>query len=368
MSILLKDLYSIEFYQSFSNYTKEIIPNFDKKEFIYQIFVENWQQKELKERMRHTTMVLHSFLSNDFKNAAQQIKEIIQLIQKQGNSHNHLPYLFFPDYVENYGLENFKISVEAMEFITPFISCEFAVRPFIKKYDQLMLHKMQKWSLHPNHHVRRLASEGSRPRLPWAMALPELKKNPTPILPILENLKTDDSEYVRRSVANSLNDIAKDNPEIVLSIAKKWRGTSKETDGIIKHGARTLLKQGNEEILSLFGLENNHKIIVSNFELDSTKIKVGDYLFFSFLIENQSNKTGNIRLEYAIYFLRQNGQHTKKVFKITEKQLKPNEKITIERKQSFKPITTRKYYLGKQKISIILNGKEKGEEWFELVG
>jgi 3-methyladenine DNA glycosylase AlkC len=230
-----------------------------------------------------------------------------------------------------------------------------------------MAKKMYQWSLHENHHVRRLASEGSRPRLPWAIGLPEFKKNPGPLLPILENLKDDPSEYVRRSVANNLNDIAKDNPDITISIAKKWNGQSKETDAIIKHGCRTLLKRGNSEILKHFGLTDNPKIKVTDYKILTSKVNIGGSLEFSFSLHNGSKKRQNIRIEYGLYYLRQNGQLSKKVFKISERQLKPNEKNDIKRRQSFKLITTRTFYTGLHELSIIINGQEKQIAKFRLV-
>jgi 3-methyladenine DNA glycosylase AlkC len=229
-----------------------------------------------------------------------------------------------------------------------------------------MIQQMHKWSLHENHHVRRLSSEGSRPRLPWAIALPVLKKNPQPILPILENLKTDSSEYVRRSVANNLNDIAKDNPHIVISMVQKWRGISPETDAIIKHGCRTLLKQANPEILKYYGLNDNLNIKFSNFEIRTTQVKIGNDLLFSFTIHNKSGKVKKLRLEYAVYYLLNNGKHTKKVFKISERQFQADESVNIMRKQSFRIITTRKFYKGQHKLSIIINGQEQEILGFEL--
>jgi 3-methyladenine DNA glycosylase AlkC len=254
-----------------------------------------------------------------------------------------------------------------MEYITQFISCEFAVRPFIMKYGDHMLSKMEQWSIHENHHVRRLASEGSRPRLPWAMALPVLKKNPNPILPILENLKNDPSEYVRRSVANNLNDIAKDHPSIVIEVARQWKGYSKETDALIKHACRTLLKQGDKEILKHFQLNDNPKIEINNFNIFTPKVTIGDSLEFAFVIQNNDKVEQTIRLEYGIHYLRQNGTHSKKVFKISERQIKPNEIMNIQRRQSFRLITTRQFYIGQQKLSIIVNGVEKIIADFELV-
>ena len=228
------------------------------------------------------------------------------------------------------------------------------------------IHKMHQWSLHENHHVRRLASEGSRPRLPWAMALPELKKNPAAILPILDHLKNDSSEYVRRSVANSLNDIAKDHPDVVLEIAKQWKGHSKETDAIIKHGSRTLLKQGNADILLHFNLHHLSEIEARNFNIKTQKISIGEYLEFSFTIQNKDHQAHYIRLEYGIHYLRQNGQYNKKVFKIAERIFQPQESLEYHRKQSFKIITTRKFYTGIQYISLIINGKERDILSFQL--
>jgi len=366
MSNLLKDIYSIQFYDKFTDVLSVVLTNFDKQEFENLIFDSSWDKRELKDRMRHTTNVLHKFMPDDFPRTIQYIHQIIDLIRESPFTKSNLEFLFFPDYIETYGINHFDNSVNSMELITQFISCEFAVRPFILKYGDEMLNIMQKWSLHESPHVRRLASEGSRPRLPWAIALPELKKNPTKILPILDNLKNDPSEYVRRSVANSLNDITKDNPEIVIQIANKWKGISKETDAIIKHGCRTLLKAANPEIMDFFGLNNNGDISVSDIEIISQNINVGEYLNFSFSILNKGLADKNVRIEYAVYYLRQNGSHSKKVFKISEKIIKSKESQVIQRKQSFKLITTRKFYAGTQKLSIIINGIESDIKLFEL--
>ena len=265
-----------------------------------------------------------------------------------------------------YGLDDFDTSVKAIEFITQFITCEFAVRPFLLKYGNTMMEQMQAWSLHKNHKVRRLASEGSRPRLPWAMAIPALKKNPTPVLPILENLKNDPSESVRRSVANNLNDISKDHSDVVVQIANAWKGQNKETDAIVRHGCRTLLKQGHSEVLTLYSLVSE-RIHLSDFALLTPTLKIGESLEFSFLILNANAGHQKVRLEYAVYYKRQNGQLSKKVFKISEREYAPDEQVKILRKQRFVLITTRKFYAGTQQLSIIINGEEKKVVPFELM-
>jgi 3-methyladenine DNA glycosylase AlkC len=368
MSTLLKDIYSKEFFQHFSETLQQCLPAFNEEQFIKKIYTKDWQQKEWKDRMRHISLVLHSFMPSDFAKAAKLINKIQNHLQKKQQVKNGFPYMFLPDYVEQYGLDYYESSVQCMELLTSFTSCEFAVRPFIIQYPDKMLQQMQQWSLHKNEHVRRLASEGSRPRLPWAMALPALKKQPAPLLAILENLKNDPSEYVRRSVANNLNDISKDNPGVLLAIVKKWKGQSLETDALLKHASRTLLKQGDTNILKLFGLADNANIYTEKFQLHTSKVKIGEYLQFSFSLENRGKKAIMLRMEYGMHYLRSNGQHSKKVFKISERELKPGEKISMQRKQSFKIITTRRFYPGLHRVSLIVNGVERSVEEFELRG
>lgn len=363
---LLKDLYSPSFYKSLADAMAAVMPSFNKQRFISQIFTDDFSDKELKARMRHTSEVLHNFMPANFTSAAKVIGKLIAHLKKKGIGEDSLEYMFIPDYIELYGIGEFEPAAETLETVTQFVSCEFAVRPFLLKYEKEMIARMLKWSKHENHKVRRLASEGSRPRLPWAMAIPALKKDPTPILPILENLKNDPSEWVRRSVANSLNDIAKDHPGIVIRMAQQWKGISRETDAIIKHGSRTLLKKGHAEILSHYGLKSE-KLHVSGFKILTPKIKMGQALAFRFQVLNENKTRQTLRLEYGLYYLKSNGEWSRKVFKISEKIMAPGVKLSIERKQSFRKITTRVFYPGKHKLSIIVNGEEKGVKSFELV-
>jgi 3-methyladenine DNA glycosylase AlkC len=362
---LLKDLYNKPFYNKIAASFTKTIPAFKRPTFIKQIFSAEFETMELKERMKHTAKVLHNFLPENYADTVNLFIKIIAGLKKDGFRDGGLEFMFFPDYIETFGINDYKNSVKAFEFITVFISCEFAVRPFILKYEEKMIAQMLAWSSHKNAAVRRLSSEGSRPRLPWAMALPFLKKNPAPILPILENLKNDPSESVRRSVANSLNDIAKDHPDIVIKIAGKWKGHSKETDAIIKHGSRTLLKQGHTEILKHYDLQSTH-LKLTAFKILTPKVKIGESLSFTFSFINEHSKAQTVRLEYAVHYKRANG-HARKVFKISERSYPAGEKVNVSRNQSFKLITTRAFYPGEQQLSIIINGEEKGIDKFVLV-
>jgi hypothetical protein len=197
------------------------------------------------------------------------------------------------------------------------------------------------------------------------MALPKFKKNPAPILPVLELLKDDPSEDVRRSVANNLNDISKDNPEVTLDICEKWQGQNKNVDAIIKHACRTMLKAGNKRAMILFGFGDPSHMKVDNFKTDKETIAIGQDIRFSFDLMINENKKCKVRLEYAVYYMKANGKLSKKVFKITENTYKPG-KHSFSRKQTFADMSTRKHYPGEHRISIIINGEEKAKISFQL--
>lgn len=365
MSSLLKDIYSEAFYQGFAKELKAVIPGFSPARFIKDIYTNDFASKELKDRMRHTANVLHRHLPGSFPTAAKTLHALCERLPGFRLPSGSLALMFLPDYVERYGIEHYPEAVALFEKITPITSCEFAVRPFLIRYPDAMLQQMINWSSHSNHHVRRLSSEGSRPRLPWAIALPAYKKDPRPALPILENLRNDSSEYVRRSVANHLNDIAKDNPAVVQEIARAWKGVSPETDALIKHACRSLLKQGDGAILELYGLSPKH-ILVNDLK-HTRKLSMGNSLDFSFTLTNSHKKPVTVRVEYALYFLRQKDKYGKKVFKISEKTLNGGETVTVKRQHAFRPITTRVYYTGEQRLSIIVNGKETEAVSFKLL-
>ncbi|MBC8080209.1 MAG: hypothetical protein H7X86_07675 [Gorillibacterium sp.] len=163
--------------------------------------------------------------------------------------------MFFSDFVAIYGQEDaqWELSMLALERFTQRSSAEFAIRPFLLRNPGRVMGQMEIWSQHPNEHVRRLSSEGCRPRLPWGVSLPMFKRDPTPVLSILEHLKADPSLYVRKSVANNLNDIAKDHPGVVLETVRCWKGVDPKTDWIIRQGCRTLIRKADPEVLTLFG-------------------------------------------------------------------------------------------------------------------
>jgi 3-methyladenine DNA glycosylase AlkC len=362
---LLKDLYSRKFYEGIAVCMTETIPGFNTPEFLKLIYIPAFDDMELKARMKHTAVSLQHFMPTDFAKGVRLLEVLIESLKAHEFWQERLEMMFIPNYIEVYGLEDLQASIHGMELATQYVSCEFAIRPFLNKYPDEMFKQMLEWSRHSNDRVRRLASEGCRPRLPWGLSVPALKKDPGPILQILENLRNDPSESVRRSVANNLNDISKEHPALVIEIARKWKGESKETDAIIKHGCRTLLKQGHEEMMSDYGLDIEG-IVLEELEILTPTVEIGAALQFQFKISNAGNLAKTVRLEYGLYYRKANGQLAKKVFKISERNYRSGEKVKILRNQSFKLITTRKFYIGKHELSIIINGKEMEKASFEI--
>ena len=371
-----KNIFNAQFFDGLTKALKCVINDFDERKFLAQIIDDEWENREIKQRARHISTTLKNFLPADYQDAIAIILELINHVKKtqywvsveETQFGLSLEYGILSDFVEQYGLDDYTTSVKAIEKITQFTSCEGAVRPFIIKYPVEMMNQMLLWSKHEHWAVRRLSSEGCRPRLPWHIALPKLKENPAPIIPVLENLKNDTSEIVRKSAANNLNDIAKDNPETVIDLAKKWYGKSKNTDSMIKHGCRTLLKQGNPEALKLFGLNALDNINIQDFQLLTPKVNIGKSLEFSFKLLNNNDEKTKIRLEYGLYYQKANGTLSKKVCKISEKEYAKNSITQITRKQSFRIVTTRVLHLGLHQVSIIINGNEFEKYDFELIG
>lgn len=356
-------MYNPGFFERLCPVLSDTIPGFDERKFINKVFDNQWPDLELKQRTRQITLALRCFMPDDFILAAPMIVNLSNRLRQNEEQEQSYPLIFLPDYIAVYGLDHFEISMMALGEVTKLVSAEFAVRPFLMRYPETAMQQMIAWSTHENSFVRRLASEGCRPRLPWAMGLPALKIDPSPIWPVLENLKEDTSEYVRRSVANNLNDIAKDHPETLLKKVRRWKADHPSTKWIIKHGCRTLLKKGSEEALIMHGFDPAIKSDVTAMKLQR-KVHIGDQLQFQFTFCNRERKPDHFRLEYRIGYITSAGKVSSKIFKIGEYRLQPGQSLVVKKKQSFKDLTTRKHYKGMHALNIVVNGKVKASKTF----
>lgn len=264
------------------------------------------------------------------------------------------------------GLDDFELSLLLLRRLTPYFTGEFGIRAFIHQDQHRALATISRWVHDDNHHVRRLASEGTRPRLPWAMRLPKLIRDPEPIFPILTALIDDPSDYVRRSVANSLNDIAKDHPDLVAKfVAAHMDGASPERFRLLRHASRTLLKQGHKGALANFGF-SLPSCIEAGLSLATPTVRLGGDLLFGLTMRNSDGAQQQVMIDYAVHHRKANGSTSPKVFKWTATTLEPGSVLKIERRHPIRPITTRRYYPGTHRVVVLVNGKPMASADFEL--
>jgi 3-methyladenine DNA glycosylase AlkC len=360
MADALKDMYSRAFFEGLANKMAEAYPPFDREAYLGRVFAPDWDELALKQRMRRGAEALRPGLPAAYEEA---LEVVLGAADRCGAG---FPYMLFPDFVEVYGLDDPARSLPALARLTKYSSSEFAVRPYLVRYPELTLGTMREWAENEDEHVRRLASEGCRPRLPWGMALAAFKRDPSPILPILERLRRDPSEYVRRSVANNLNDISKDHPALALDLASRWLGEHPHTDWIAKHACRSQLKKCVPEALALFGVGDASGVRVEAFEAARSVVEEGGALEASFALRVDAETPRKLRVEYAIDYVKANGSTSRKLFKLSERDFAPGE-TKIAFRQSFRDLTTRKHYPGTHFAAIVVNGAELASITFELV-
>lgn len=355
----LKEMFNLAFYKHLATEFAKADNNFKPGQFLADVTT-NMDALSLNQRMRNTSVVLKKFLPLDFKKSIRIMEKVIP------NTQRGYTNLLFPDFVGLYGHDQVEHSLEALKYFTQFGSSEFAIREFLKRDFNKTIKIMYQWVQDKNHHVRRLSSEGSRPRLPWSFKLDEVIKNPKVTQPILEALKQDNELYVRKSVANHLNDISKENADYMLKLVNSWDKKHPHTQWIIKHASRTLIKKGNSDSLSVFDFEKNAKIKIEKFKVSPAKLKLGENLLFEFDLISEKNKTQKLVIDYVIHYRKKSGELSPKVFKLKEMELKPKETVHISKKQIFKDFTTRKHFEGQHAVEIQVNGKILAKQIFVL--
>jgi 3-methyladenine DNA glycosylase AlkC len=268
------------------------------------------------------------------------------------------------DYVAVHGRAWPSDSLPALARMTPAFSAEFALRPFLLDDAEATLRQALAWTKSDDEHVRRLASEGTRPVLPWGISLPELKADPTRSLPILHALRSDSAEYVRRSVANHLNDHSKLHADFVLETIGAWGGPRLPW---AQHALRTLIKQAHPGVWPLLGFEADSPVKLKLHPPAARRLRVGEGIDFGIELSNPSGLAQKLMLDYQVHFVRARGPRSIKVFKLRELKLVPGETRRIDKRHSFRPVTTRRDYPGVHRIVLQLNGREEAGFDFELL-
>ena len=325
---------------------------------------------ELKQRVNHLIKVLIQYLPTNFEQSAEILFQVKQHWDWGSEDDVLSSFAAWPliDYIAVAGIEQPTLALPLLKELTSLFSAEFAIRPFIEQHFELTYQTVLLWCDDHDEHVRRLASEGFRPRLPWASKLQSFCHDPSAILSLLERLKNDNSLYVRKSVANNLNDISKDNPAVVIQICRQWsENATKPRQWIIRHALRSLIKQGREEVFPLLGYSEQLELDVADFSLESKAVSLGDSLKIKACLRSKSTQLQKFVIDYKIHHVKANGTSSAKVFKWKNSSLQAQQEITLIKFHSFKFITTRKYYTGQHHVELLINGKSYGLLAFELI-
>jgi len=353
-------MFGFSFHKKLAHTFAATYKSFATDKFVNEVTV-SLEKLSLNERMRHTASILHQYLPADYKKSISLMKDVIPMMNPGYTN------LVFPEYVRMFGASDFMVSMEALNYFTRFGSSEFAIRSFLKSDFEKTLKIMYTWSEDENLHVRRLASEGSRPRLPWSFKLDAILQKPSLTKPILENLKQDDELYVRKSVANHLNDQTKDSPDYVLALIKSWDKSHPHTAWIIKRGCRSLLKQGDKRSMAIFGLTKDVRVSIRKFALNKTQLRLNETLQFQFELISEKSVSQRLMIDYRIYYIKKSGVRLPKVFKLKETELKPGAILPIVKRQRFQDFTTRKLHSGLHVLEILVNGKVVHQKKFAFL-
>jgi 3-methyladenine DNA glycosylase AlkC len=348
-------------YRQIAKDLSAIEPTFDQKKFLV-LTLDGLDQRELMDRVRQTAIALDAALPGTYLEKLEVVHKIAS------RSEQGLVAFSFCDFVARHGLDHFDASMEALKFFTTLGSAEFAVRPFIARDPARALALMQTWAQDKNEHVRRLASEGSRPRLPWGARLTAIVAKPDLTAPILEILRADPALYVRKSVANHLNDIAKDHPEWVLDRVESWKNSDVGTTWIIRHALRTLIKKGHPRALAFLGADTKAaaSVQVRRFTVFPAKIKLGESIELTAELTAKGKKPLPLVIDYVVHYSRAGEKTSAKVFKWSESTVAPGTPLVLKKRQIIRDFTTRKHHAGKHRVELQVNGKRLAETEFKL--
>lgn len=355
----LKNYYGAEIPRCIARMIRAVHPAFDDRAFL-KTALKGYGALELMPRGAHIAEALHAHLPHEFPAA-------IRILLASVDQPAHLPgdnpiasFLFLPHtvFVAKYGLEYFDLSMQAQHTLTQRFTAEFSIRPFLQQKQSLTLNTLHRWASDPSEQVRRLVSEGTRPRLPWAGRLRAFQRDPGPVLALLELLKDDPSLYVRRSVANNLNDIGKDHPDVLIATARRWM---KDADAnrrwIIHHALRSAVKRGDTNALAVIGFGSTAKVALRNASVAPTRVKRAESVTLQFELASTARHAQQMLVDLRIHYAKANGSTSAKVFKLRTLELAPAATATFSKRLSLRDLTTRKHYPGVHRVEALVNGQ-----------
>ncbi|WP_395060732.1 DNA alkylation repair protein [Polaromonas sp.] len=365
----LVNQYGADVPQAIARMITAVHPKFDACKFVADA-LNGYEALALMPRGKHIAQALQRHLPPDYPKAINILLASLDQPHGRAEGLSMASFLYLPHtlFVAQFGLGHFEGSMRAQHALTQRFTAEFSIRAFLQKHEAATLAQFRQWASDPSEHVRRLVSEGSRPRLPWASRLPAFQKNPAPVLALLELLKDDPALYVRRSVANNLNDIGKDHPEVLAATAKKWlKGASDERRWIVRHALRSAVKRGEASALEVLGFSKSAEVEVSNARITPKRVVMGDKVNSAFDVSSTSSKAQQVLVDFCIHYVKASGKTSAKVFKLKVLDLAPKETVQLSKTVSTAEMTTRKHYAGKHRVDVLLNGQASALGVFELV-
>jgi 3-methyladenine DNA glycosylase AlkC len=346
-----------------------VYPDFDGAGFVSEV-LDGYEALELMPRGRKIAQVLGRYLPDDYPGAVQILLASLDQPQARDTSQSLASFLYLPHtlFVAEFGLDYFEVSMQAQHALTQRFTAEFSIRPFLEQHPQATLRQLQVWASDPSAHVRRLVSEGTRPRLPWAPRLRQFQTDPAPVLALLELLKDDPDLYVRRSVANNLNDIGKDHPELLTHTTQAWlQDATPERAWIVGHALRSAVKRGDTVALQVLGFGKKAQVRLAGVQITPAAPVMGSAVRIAFDITATGARQQDLMVDLVLHYVKARGQTQAKVFKLKTLTLAPGQISHLTKKLSLAEMSTRKHYPGLHKLELLLNGQTLPLGSFELL-
>ncbi len=359
MGELLKNRFGPEIPKTIAGMISPVYPNFASGTFLADA-LKGYEALDLMLRGWHIARTLRHHLPADYEEALEILIASLGPELDRTENLGMAPFLYLPHvlFVSEFGIDHFDLSMHAQYELTKRFTAEFSIRAFLVRYPEQTIAKLKTWVSDPNVHVRRLISESIRPRLPWAPRLRDFQDDPGPVLDLIELLKDDSELYVRRSVANNLNDIGKDHPELLIETVQRWmKDASAERSWLIKHALRSAVKRGEKAAFEVLGYGNPAIVAIQNVEISPTDVYLGGSVGVFFEVVNTDSQRQALLVDFRVHFVKANGKTRPKVFKLKTVDLAPQQGVRLGKTISLKEMTTRKHHPGTHKVDALLNGR-----------
>lgn len=338
---------------------RAVHPAFDTDAFVAETLA-GFDELELMPRARQIAATMARHLPGDFRETGEILLASFGPVLAAPMNNGMAPFFYLPHgmLVAEHGLGHFGLSMRVLHALTQRFTAEFAIRPFLEHHRDATLAQLAVWSADPSDQVRRLVSEGTRPRLPWAPRLRDFQRDPAPVLALLERLKDDPSLYVRRSVANNLNDVGKDHPALAAEVARQWLlDATPQRRWIVGHALRSAVKRGEPAALEVLGFGRRAQVTVETPSVTPAEASIGGEVAIAFGLHNPLRRAQSLLVDLQVHYMKARGAAHPKVFKMTTLDLPAGATIALHKRLSLAELTTRRHHPGEHRIEVLVNGQ-----------